>query len=608
MKIRRLIIDNFLSVGHADIQIDGNGVVLIEGKTLDKPSGDSNAAGKSAMFADSLLWVLYDSLLRDLTKDGVVNDKIGKNCSVRIEFEHTGKVHEITRYRNHDTYSNDLRYTVDGVDITGTTPSVTQEAIEKHLNIPKEVFLHTVVLGQGFQYRLSALTDGDKKQLLENLLVCGHPSSGATVFDAARENAHRAKNSADTKLVIAKTRLDMLRREEGSILNALASHETAKVTWESHHTEAIKHNTDALASMDVELNKVLVRLNEIVDKCNARDKLITELQVLHEKDAAALSEARVRLDVASIGLRSSQRSLDSLPKGACPTCLRPFDGPDRETVVGTLQKAVRSANMSHLGNTTDYDVRKQASDLSARRTDELEESTKHLDTERAALNGSITGSAANKKHRLSELERLKKELNPHDGQAVVLESRLTEVESDMKSAEASIAKYAKLVELSKFWMSAFQALRGRALTQILRYLNDRLSYYLSVLSEEDMTMEMSLQQRGRTKEEIAISVNDKPYGGASAGERRRVDVSLAFAMHDLATILTGFRCNVMVVDEIGDALDGAGVERLVQILEEKAHDISTIFVISHDLKLRAKITKKWVVERSDRVSSLITSG
>lgn len=608
MKLLRLVIDNFLSIGHADINLDGNGLVLIEGRSHDRPSADSNAAGKSSMFVDAPIWALYDHLMRDISKDGVVNDKIGKDCCVRVVFEHSGKQHEVARYREHRDHGNDVKYLIDGVDVTGTTPTVTQKSIEDHLGIPKEVFLHTVVIGQGFQHRLSALTDGDRKQLLEDLLVAGHPTSGATAFDAARENAHKAKGSAETKLTVAQTRLGMLKSEEEHIKKALADHEKVKIEWELRRTEGVNTRAKVVEQLSFDCSAKLKQLNTLVDTINSDEATLATLKEAHRKYLSAQASAGIEHELARAEVGRLTVSLDTLPTDKCPTCFRDFNDDARLPVVDDLVKGLRDANALLLAKTTEHDIAVQASELSTHRIVTAEKSLKEMSAMRSGLNADIVNYSERQSQMLSELERLKKELNPHEGQASVLEKRLAEIASEIKHAAESVEKTSRAIELSKFWMSGFQALRGRALSQILRFLNGRLSYYLSILSEEDMTMEMVLQQKGRTKEEIAINVNGKPYGGASAGERRRVDVSIALAMHDLATVLTGFRCNVMVVDEIGDALDGSGVDRLVQILEEKAHDISTIFVISHDLKLRARIPKKWVVERTDRVSSLTISG
>jgi DNA repair exonuclease SbcCD ATPase subunit len=81
-----------------------------------------------------------------------------------------------------------------------------------------------------------------------------------------------------------------------------------------------------------------------------------------------------------------------------------------------------------------------------------------------------------------------------------------------------------------------------------------------------------------------------------------VRIACALALQDLVARRATKPIELFVGDEIDDALDPAGIERLTTILEEKARERGSVFIISHsDLKdwIRNTIT----VTRKDKMAT-----
>ena len=92
--------------------------------------------------------------------------------------------------------------------------------------------------------------------------------------------------------------------------------------------------------------------------------------------------------------------------------------------------------------------------------------------------------------------------------------------------------------------------------------------------------------KGELREKFSIEVtNDKgakTFRGLSGGEKRKVRLATALALQDLVATRAVKPIDLFIGDEIDDALDPAGLERLTTILEEKAKDRGTVMVISHN--------------------------
>ena len=135
-------------------------------------------------------------------------------------------------------------------------------------------------------------------------------------------------------------------------------------------------------------------------------------------------------------------------------------------------------------------------------------------------------------------------------------------------------------------------------------LNERTSHYLGTLSDGNITAVWStiqLNAKGEPVEKFAITV-DKPgdadsYAGLSGGEQRKVKLACALALQDLVASRAEKPIDLWIGDEIDDAMDDAGLERLMTVLETMARERGTVAVISHNalndwIRETATVTRK----------------
>ncbi|HBS6576380.1 TPA: exonuclease, partial [Klebsiella pneumoniae] len=78
--------------------------------------------------------------------------------------------------------------------------------------------------------------------------------------------------------------------------------------------------------------------------------------------------------------------------------------------------------------------------------------------------------------------------------------------------------------------------------------------------------------------------------GLSGGEKRKVRLACALALQDMVANRASKSIQLFIGDEIDDALDSAGLERLMGILEAKARERGTVMIVSH------KEMKSWFRE------------
>lgn len=110
--------------------------------------------------------------------------------------------------------------------------------------------------------------------------------------------------------------------------------------------------------------------------------------------------------------------------------------------------------------------------------------------------------------------------------------------------------------------------------KILPDFNEELSWVLREIS--DLEAELVLDQKGT----LRVKVPESQLGLLSGGEGQIID----FAVNMAGALVARRRyepTNVFVIDEGAWAVDGQGVERLVQFLTELLQRVPSIYVISH---------------------------
>lgn len=169
INFKKVIIHNFLSYGHAEIDLNDKNYCLVRGQNLD-PLDDatSNGCGKSS-WSSAICWCLTGQTTSGV-KSGLKNINIDENlCYVTLIFSVDENEFELTRYVEPKSY---IKFIVNGVDKSGkgireTTPTLNEYLTD--LVSDGQLLGSVIILGQGLPCKLSANTPSGRKEVLEKL-------------------------------------------------------------------------------------------------------------------------------------------------------------------------------------------------------------------------------------------------------------------------------------------------------------------------------------------------------------------------------------------------------------------------------------------------------
>lgn len=93
------------------------------------------------------------------------------------------------------------------------------------------------------------------------------------------------------------------------------------------------------------------------------------------------------------------------------------------------------------------------------------------------------------------------------------------------------------------------------------------------------------------------------YAEFSGGQKARLDVATAFAMHDIVSQTAGF--NILILDEVFENLDTGGIETVFDLIRTKAGDDRTVYVITHQAQIDALNCKTIDISLDEHENTII---
>lgn len=619
MDILKLHITNFLTIGEAELDLDNRGLLLIQGKNLDDTSACSNGAGKSSI-VDALCWAIYGTTARDASGDEIVCDKVKKDTFVGLDIDDGGQKYRIERYRKHSKHKDQLFAWQ--VDATGTllplhkgTARETQDVIEKIMGCSLDVFKGSIYAGQEQMPDLPGMTDKQLKLLVEE-------AAGVEELAEAHAVAQKDCLVAEKALVVAAANLSNLHTQHDQAVKDRdeindsfgtfnttrkdrARTELAKVTpllaeLTSWQTNVACFDEPSLAKRKGEIEALLAGLKGEQDEL---DRLQKVLGRANTSEAVAISNLRNEKNQHERA-KTNLANIDSRVGTPCEECGKPFTEHDMAALHTHHAKSVGdAANNLRLAITAVQTVRaevaagkKAVDDHKSMMTDatvvsaELKVVNDRLtqlalaQSKVESLKKDVEGVKAAAKLKLTEENPHKDALLKASGRAGILDDKIDDAEKDLAKRQD---EFDLLADAVKVFGPA--GVRAHILDTVTPFLNAQTGEYLGTLADGNIHATwstLSTTAKGELKEKFNIAVTNDKGGKAfklqSGGEKRKVRLSTALALQDMVASRASKPINLFMADEIDDALDTPGLERLMTVLDKKARERGTVLVISHN--------------------------
>ena len=632
-KITKLEIENFRSIQNKVTLNIKSGLFSIEGINYTE-TNSTNGSGKSSIIS-ALFWAFTgNSLTNEVLADEVVNLQTGKNCRVSVYISTDKDEIKITRVRKDTEVGNCLFLEINGQDLSCHKVAETQDRINKLIKIPFDLLKSTIIMTSGMESAFSSLSPQQRINTLESI-------RDYSIWEKIRDEANRDSKSYSTEINNNSLEISNLKGKVDTYKDLIekAKQEKEKIETTvdlSDIDDQIQKTKDAkLAKLDkikqkeleideFKKNKKEPDSSEIVQKMNDIVTEVNELKAQVTKEKQDLDN-KIR-DVEYIK-KDTLRELTLIERwfkeDSCPTCGKKLDRTQEEIAekqnkldqyknkVAELDAEIsiyknkqqdseieQQVNISIENKRREYknlqdklDNIKTVKETLNKEYDTLQEDLRTLQISYNAFDVEL-GKLNNKKNNyLDYINRYTTDISNY-------ETSIGENLDKIKNLEDVNAELGNKKQLSDFFYKLLGAkgeLRPYLLSKDIAYLNNRMQFYINRFFKNT---EVNLVLNGNAID-IKIYADGvvKSISSLSGGEKKRIDISIQLALYDLIQTVSQSKFNLLCLDEIESLLDPIGCEQLIEIIEDKAENIETVWWITNHPSVKETIPHKIIAKK-----------
>lgn len=607
LKFKKVYAENYMSISKVELELDNQGLVLIEGINDTNETFQSNGSGKSTLLS-TVTYALYGATPSGLKADAVINKEVKKGLAVILEFEKDGIPYRIERYRKHKKYKNLVRFFQGENDLTQKSVADTDSKILDVFGIDYLTYANSIMYGQGNVEIFATATDKGKKQILENLADIGVYRYAQDVAKKRAQQANAQAEELNRQYLAKKYDRDNL---TSLYMSALSQYEnTAKLLERTkeelskaeevveerskeldYHT---KQTTTEVATIREQMNKLVSPENatEVDKKVDEQYSNVTRLEQAKQQNLATIT--KLQQDLASVQTNTN-----------CHLCGALLSPEHREQELQRIQAEI----VEKQGFITKIDsalavytplleearaeqaiMRKAIQEYTGdyqRLSNEINTLLGNLNTLKNNLDSAVR-EVDSKQDMINQLKAVPKP--EYDKQTEkVLDEELAKINENIEELREEERQY-NIIAQEVF---SNKGIRSEVLDLVTPFLNERANHYLSILSGSDIEINFSTQTEkadGSLSDKFDLEVingsGGNTYQANSEGEKKRIDLAISFAIQDLVQSKANIAVNLGLYDECFDGLDAIGCENVIRILKERQKNISSIFVITHSENLK----------------------
>lgn len=588
-------IDNFLSIGHACVNLEVPGFVRVSGRNNNASDMSlSNGAGKSSVF-DAIVWALTGETLRGLTNN-VTNIHGDDGVVVKLLFACDGNEYELVRSRGHSVLKTNLSFSVNGVDKSGKGIRDTEKIVEECFpDLTAMLVGSVIVLGQGLPYRFSDNTPSGRKEILERL------SKSDFMIEDLKERISRRRDELtslsrdnDSAITRTTTEISMLsseieRKKESlsNVGNADELREKLSILTESKDgiEGGLRVAKESVTQKNDEVAKLRVEFSEMTNLCRLEQESSNKIVTEHINELAL----SMREKKALVAIKTGEVAKIENMGGICPTCGQPLSGSEKLSTEATKREIAEATALIEKMQ-KEYDESCAFRDDNAKRIEALYEQKKsdivaHANEIKSAIDPLNTSIATNERALAtinSEIASTQASIDFIEKSLKSTQKDIEKLESDKKEKEEKLGYYSsegeklkkKLEFFGFLWTTVTRDFRGYLLTNVISYIDSRAKEYSQRMFGGN-SVEVSIDGNA-----ICIKYDGRDYESLSGGERQKVDIIVQFALRDMLCKFLNFGSNILVVDEVFDNLDAVGSSNVISLITDLS-SISTVYIITH---------------------------
>jgi DNA repair exonuclease SbcCD ATPase subunit len=579
--LRKLTWDNCFSYG------EGNELRL-DDATLTQLVG-TNGVGKSSIPL-ILEEVLFNKNSKNVKKADIANRYVNKGYDITLDFSVDTDDYTIAVTRRGNIK---CKLTKNGEDISSHTAINTYKTLGEILGIDFKTFTQLVYQNTNTSLQFLTATDTNRKKFLIDLLKLDGYVELFEMFKEAVKNTTSELSSLEGKISTVQKWLSNNKLETTTLYEKLNLPKISEDDEQSLRSLQLEIENISEKNRKINTNNQLKQQLKSID-LEHYQKIVEELQ--SEKDLSThqvaigtwkSEENRFKAEMAKY------KKLLDIPNAICPTCEQPI------TEVKVLEEhdkwAVKclEAIQNLKKHEEELEVLKNENALYREATQKIAEwenlyrsvdsglpsavlDKQELENEVAAIRSRIQKARSELEEVIAENEKRER----HNTKVGIILEQTQEFENELKDLQTSLKTLEQEANVLEVLKKAFSTngLLAYKIESLVKELEELTNVYLTEFSDGRFSINFVVEN---DKLNVEVTDNGKPIDilALSSGELARVNIATLVAIRKLMTSISRSQINVLFLDEVNQALDEMGKEKVVEILLQE--DSLNTYLVSH---------------------------
>ncbi len=571
----------------------------------------TNGVGKSSIPL-ILEEILFNKNSKNVKKADIANRYVNKGYDISLDFSVDSDLYNITVIRRSTLK---CKLTKNGEDISSHTASNTYKTLGDILGIDFKTFSQLVYQNTNASLQFLTATDTNRKKFLIDLLKLDEYVAFFETFKEAVRVSSSEITTINAKIATVSKWLEDNFLEDSSILSKM------DLPFYSEDDEK------SLRSLLIELENISEK-NKKINTNNELKKQLNNIDLHEYKRLLAENpeEKSTRDLVSSIATWKSEQTheqsmlskyeaLAGIKDATCPTCEGEIDQSFVSNMVKEHSERVENCKKfakDAQDKLTELEKSNAVHRTAKREIEDWEDLYRSIDHEltTSILNESelqakvseLRENIANAKSALQEVIDENERRERHNTRIGIILEQTSEFQSQLDILESELSgqeeHLASLETLKKaFSTNGLLAYKIESLVKELELLTND---YLAEFSDGRFAINFVV-----TNDKLNVEVSDNgniiDILALSSGELARVNIATLVAIRKLMASISRSQINVLFLDEVNQALDEQGKEKVVEVLL-KEENLNTYLVShgwTHPLLEKIEIVKEDNISRLD---------
>jgi len=535
----------------------------------------TNGVGKSSIPL-ILEEVLFNKNSKNIKKADIANRYVNKGYDISLSFSIDSNDYVIAVSRRTNLK---CRLTKNGEDISSHTATNTYKTLGEVLGIDFKTFTQLVYQNTNASLQFLTATDTNRKKFLIDLLKLDDYVKYFEIFKEAVRQDSLSVSRLESKIDTIEKWLNDNKLEDTSLLS--------KLDLPFHSEEDEK----TLRSLQLEFENISDK-NKNISRNNYLKEQLKSIK-LDKVEGKIEDYDDLQSQLGQWRAEANKRVFSGTDEKVCPTCLQEVDTKLIQDIQIKQEKEKQNASekvrelLEQIEQIKSNNSKIYAAQETQRSFEEIYRnideslppellSEKDLSEKISALKATIAES----REKLEEIIEENNRRERHNTRIGIIQEQTDEFSKELEEVSGQLFEKEDNLQILELLKKAFSTngLLAYKIENMVKNLEEMTNHYLAEFSDGRFALNFVIQS-DKLNVEVSDNGNIIDITALSSGELARVNIATLVAIRRLMSSISSSRINVLFLDEVNQALDEQGKEKVVEVLL-KEDDLNT-YLVSH---------------------------